>query len=125
MDLGESGQAIWKACSGDTLDAVAQSLVLELARCADTCDRLDGLAAGRQESWVLLAFDDMGEIHLQIDRILELRIKHQQTLKALFAEVRAAKIEVKAVGGLTATAQPEDMLAALRKQKEDRERQSG
>lgn len=123
--LGESGRAIWEAYGGASLDAGSRALVLEFARCADTCDRLDGLAAGRQESWILLAFDDMGEIHLNIDKLLELRLKHQTTLKLLYGEIRAAKIELSSAAGAPQPEQPEDMLGALRKLKAERERQSG
>lgn len=126
MNLGPSGKAIWAAMSAEALDASAQALVLEFARCADTCDRLDGLAAGRQESWVTLVFDDMGEIHLNIDKILELRLKHQTVLRSLFAEVRGLKVvPVANQGGSEAADAPKDMLAILRKQKDERERQSG
>lgn len=123
MTLGESGTAIWAAFKATTLDAGSQALVLELARCADTCDRLDGLVAGRHDSWASLAFDDMGEIHLHIDKILELRLKHQNTLKALYAEVRAAKIGVKE--GEAPVEQPKSLVDQLKLKREERERQSG
>lgn len=122
MNLGASGQAIWAVFKGETLGAGDKALILELARCADMCDKLDGLAAGREDRWALLAFDDMGEIHLQIDKVLELRLKHQLALKTLYAEVRAAKIGVKEGGG---EVEQEDMLARARRMKEERERQSG
>lgn len=125
MTLGETGQAIWAAYKAETLDAGTRALVLELARCADTCDRLDGLASARQESWAQLVFDDMGEIHLVIDKILELRLKHQTTLKALYAEVKAARIQPEAKSGPAGGEVPVDMLAKIRKQKEMREHQSG
>ncbi len=89
-------------------------------------DRLDGLAAGRHDRWAFLVFDDMGEIHLSIDKVLDEQRKTQMVFKGLFGELRQAGIKVQAAG-LTeqAAEQPMDMLAALRKQKEDRERQSG
>lgn len=122
-ELGITGQAIWSALNGDALDAGSQALVREFARCADTLDRLDDLAMGRKEGWVSIVFDDMGEVHLTVDKVLDLRRNHQLTLRALYAEIRAAKIEAKAPGGQAEA--PEDMLAALRNNKERRERQSG
>lgn len=125
-ELGPTGQAIWAALNGDRLDAGSQALVREMARCADTLDRLDDLAMGRREGWVSIVFDDMGEVHLTVDKILDLRRNHQLTLRALYAEVRAAKIEAKAPeGGEGAPEPPKDMLADLRAAKENRERQSG
>ncbi len=121
MNLGASGQAIWAVFKADTLGAGDKALILELARCADTCDRLDGLAAGREERWAMLVYDDMGEITLQVDKILELRLKHQLALKALYGEVRAAKIGVKE----GEQPEQEDMLGRARRMKEERERQSG
>ena len=125
-DLGSTGLAIWKAYGGDQLDAPAAALVLELARCADTCDRLNGLVIGKVESWATMVFDDMGEVHLEVDKLLDQRRNHQLALKALVAEVRAAKILLipsatkQPVGGA-----PKDMLAQLREDKERRERQLG
>lgn len=125
-DLGASGLAIWKAYCGDQLDAPSAALVLELARCADTCDKLNGLAVGRSESWITIVFDDMGEVHLSVDKILDQRRNHQLALKALVAEVRAAKIPLQAGAVKTqAPNAPEDMLAKLRQDKERRERQHG
>lgn len=126
VELGSSGQLIWNAFDGENLEPHSRALVLELARCADTCDRLDGLAAGRRDDWITLAFDDMGEIHLHIDKVLELRLKHQTTLRTLYAEVRAAHIVLASkAGSKSEDEEPEDMLAALRREKERRERQSG
>lgn len=123
--LGESGRLIWEAFNADRLEPHSRALVLELARCADTCDRLDGIAAGREDVWIDIARDDMGEIHLSIDRVLELRLKHQLALKTLYAEVRAAKLVSVPVGGASgAPKEPEDMLARLRRDKERRENQS-
>ena len=89
------------------------------------CDRLDGLAAGRQESWATLVFDDMGEVHLSVDKVLELRLKHQGMYKTLFAEVRAANIGLTTSDTASKDEGPKDMLAELRREKELRERQSG
>lgn len=128
--LGETGTRIWVALQGDKLDAGSQALVRELARCADTLDRLDGLALGRRDEWATLVFDDMGEVHLTVDKILEVRRNHQLTLKALFAEVRSAGIKAntgKAPGGaIGADEEPEeDMISKRRREKAERERQSG
>lgn len=125
-ELGTSGQAIWSAYGADRLDAGGQALVRELARCADTLDRLDGLAIGRRETWVELIFDDMGEIHLVVDKILDQRRNHQLALKALFAEVRAAGIKAGESGkSQDENEEPEDMLTRRRREKEERERQLG
>ncbi len=125
-ELGKTGQSIWDAYGAGKLDASSQALVRELARCADTLDRLDGLAAGRHDRWAFLVFDDMGEIHLSIDKVLDEQRKTQMVFKGLFGELRQAGIKAQSAGlAPEAAEQPMDMLAALRKQKEDRERQSG
>lgn len=125
-ELGETGKLIWAAYGADKLDAGSQALVRELARCADTLDRLDGLAIGRHDSWVVLAFDDLGEITLTVDKVLDQRRNHQLALKTLFAEVRQAGIKpVPVTGGKQQDEEPEDMLAKRRKDKEERERQLG
>jgi hypothetical protein len=125
-DLGTTGNAIWQAYGGDQLDSPSAALILELARCADTCDRLNDLVVGRAELWAMIVFDDMGEVNLVIDKLLDQRRNHQLALKALVAEVRAAKIPIQA-GTLKTKAPdaPEDMLARLRQEKEQRERQLG
>lgn len=125
-ELGKTGRDVWDAFGAASLDAASQALVRELARCADTLDRLNDLATGRREAWILLVFDDMGEIHLQIDRVLDEQRKTQVVFKTLFGELRQAGVkpqlntstEDEEVG-------PVDVLAALRKKKEARERQSG
>ena len=124
-DLGKQGRAIWDAYGAAKLPAHQRALIMELARCADMCDRLDGLAAGRQESWATLVFDDMGEVHLSVDKVLELRLKHQGMYKTLFAEVRAANIGLTTSDTASKDEGPKDMLAELRREKELRERQSG
>jgi len=123
--LGDTGAAIWTAFQADKLDAGSKALVRELARCADTLDRLDSLAMGRREEWVSLTFDDMGEVHLTVDKILEVRRSHQLAFKALYAEVRAAGVKAGGLGSISKDEEPEDMLAKLRRQKEQREGQSG
>lgn len=124
--FGETGQAIWDVYEAEKLDAGSQALVRELARTADTCDRLDGLAAGRQDTWVSLTRDEMGEVHLSIDRILDEQRKSQLALKALYAEVRAAGVKPKVeTTPKDESEQPVDALAALREEKAKRERQSG
>lgn len=128
-DFGASGQAIWDAYGAGGLSAGAQALVRELARSADMCDRIDGLASGRKETWAFLTFDDMGEIHLNIDKLLDQQIKAQGMLKQLHAEVRQAGLKTKltgdAIGGTNKDEGPKDMLAELRRQKERRESQPG
>lgn len=125
-ELGKSGKAIWDAYGAAQLDAGSRSLILELARAADTCDRLDGLVTGRQDRWALLVFDDMGEIHLSIDKILDERIKAQGILKQLHAEVRTSGLKAVQITGTDETEKgPEDMLAKRRRENEQRERQSG
>jgi hypothetical protein len=125
-ELGKTGLAIWQAYRADGLDAGAQAMVRELARCADTLDRLDGLASGRQDRWVLLAFDEMGEIHLSVDKILDERRNHQLALKALYGELRMSGIKPQTMsGGASKDEEPVDMLEALRRAKANRERQPG
>lgn len=124
--FGDSGSLIWIAFDGDRLDAGAQALVRELARCADTLDKLDGLVAGRKEEWATLVFDDMGEIHLVVDKLLEVRRNHQLTLKALHAEVRAAGLRPKADPEQgEESEEEEDQLAKRRRERMEREQTLG
>lgn len=124
--LGVSGKAIWDAYAADKLDAGARALVLEFARCADTLDRLDGLATGRQDSWASLVFDDMGEVHLSVDKVLDERRNHQIALKQLYSEMRMSRIQPDLGSGSNSKDEgPEDMLAKLRRQREERESKSG
>jgi len=127
--LSKTGQAIWDAYDGDRLDPGAAALVRELARCADTLDRLDDLVIGRRESWLTITFDDMGEVHLQVDKVLDLRRNHQLTFKQLTAEVRSAGLRPvetkKPTGTIPVAVDREDMLAAMRAAKAARERQLG
>lgn len=124
-ELGETGLAIWSAYGADKLDAGAQSLVRELARCADTLDRLDDLATGRREGWALLVFDDMGEVHLSIDKILDERRNHQLALRAIHAEIRQAGIRPAAAKATASQGEEEDMLTKRRREREERERKLG
>lgn len=122
-DLGRTGRAIWTAYGASKLNAASQALVREMARCADTLDKLDALIVGKSDRWALLVFDDMGEVHLSIDKVLDERRNHQLALKALFAEVRAAGIVP--VESAANMAEPEDMLSRRRREREERERQLG
>jgi hypothetical protein len=122
-ELGPTGQAICKAYAYDKLDAPAAALVLELARCADTCDRLNALVIGKVEVWATMVFDDMGEVHLAIDKLLDQRRNQQLALKQLVAEVRAAKIKID--HGMIQTQTVEDPLAKRRREREERERKLG
>jgi hypothetical protein len=125
-ELGKSGQGIWAAFQADSLDKPAQALVRELARCADTLDRLDELSKGKREAWASLVFDDMGEVHLNVDKLLAEQRATQTVFKALYNELRQAGIKPDAGAGPKPKDEaPEDMLAAIRKRREDRERQSG
>lgn len=122
-ELDTRGKAIWDSFNAGSLNAAERALVHELARCADTLDRLDALAMGRREAWVDLAFDDMGEIHLSVDKLLDERRTHQLAFKALIGEVRQAGI--KPAQKKAADEEPEDMLTKRRKDKEERERKLG
>jgi hypothetical protein len=124
--LKETGQAIWDAYEGDKLDAGAAALLRELARCADTLDRLDDLVVGKTDAWVTVVFDEMGEVHLAIDKLLDQRRNHQLAFKQLTAEVRSAGLRPKKTDTPTVKVdEPGDMLAQMRKAKEARERQLG
>lgn len=124
--LGESGKQIWDSLKAETLPAAARSLVLEYARCADVADRLAGLAAGKRESWAELVYDEMGEIHLEVNKILAEQRQTQATLKSLHAEIRAAGLLVAASAGeAAAAAEPETPLERRRREKLERESQLG
>jgi len=122
-ELGKHGQAIWDSYGAAKLDAGSQALIRELARCADTLDRLNDLVSGRQEVWASLVFDDMGEVHLSVDKLLDERRNHQLALKALHTEVRMAGI--KPTGNAKADEEPEDVLGKRRREREERERKLG
>lgn len=125
-ELGTSGKAIWDAYDVGKLDAGQAALVTAYARAADTADRLDALATAREERWALLVFDEMGEVHLTIDKILDQARNANLAVRTIFAEIRQAGIKPAAAStGSTKDEEPEDMLAALRRDKERRERQSG
>ena len=128
-ELGTTGKAIWDAFGAGNLDGASQALVRELARCGDTLDRLNDLAAGRRDVWVSLVFDDLGEVTLTVDKVLDEQRKTQVVFKTLYGELRQAgvKPDVKPArkdegeqGGGTV-----DVLAEFKKRKADRERQSG
>jgi hypothetical protein len=124
--LGDFGKQIWDAYGADGLDPGSRAIVLAYARAADVADRLDGLASARQDSWATLVFDDMGEIHLQIDKILDQHRAQLLALKQLHGELRQAGIKATAPTNPTARdEEPEDMLARRRKEREQRERQLG
>lgn len=125
-ELGATGQAVWDAYGADHLDAGARQLVLAYARAADVADRLDGLAVARKESWASLTFDDMGEVHLSVDKILDQHRAQLLALKQLHSELRQAGIKATAPTGTKATdEEPDDMLARRRKEREERERKLG
>ncbi len=124
-ELGISGKAIWDAFDVGRLDAGQQALVLEYARCADTADRLDALVRGRREAWASLVFDDMGEVHLQVDKVLDQARSNQVVLRGLHAEIRQAGIKAKPAEKSKADEEPKDMLTIRRLEREKRERQLG
>lgn len=122
-ELQARGKAIWDAYSAGKLNAADRALVHELARCADTLDKLDALAQGRREAWASLVFDDMGEVHLSVDKLLDERRTHQLAFKSLIAEVRQAGI--KPQSNQAKDEEPEDMLTKRRRDKAERERKLG
>ena len=125
-ELGPSGREIWDSYGADSIDAGARQLVLAYARAADVADRLDGLAVARKESWASIVFDDMGEVHLSVDKILDQHRAQLLALKQLHSELRQAGIKATRPTESKATdEEPEDMLARRRKERESRERQLG
>lgn len=122
-ELGERGRDIWSSFGADALHAGHRALVHELARCADTLDRLDALAMGRRDEWASLVFDDMGQVHLSVDKLLDERRNHQLAFKTLIAEIRQAGL--KETGGTKKDEEPEDMLTKRRREREERERKLG
>jgi hypothetical protein len=120
--LGETGKSVWAAYEADKLSAGDRALVREYARSLDILDRLHDLTMGKRDVWVTIAFDDMGEIQVGVDRILETQIKVQGMAKQLHAEIRQSGI--KQADGVADTG-PEDVLARRRREKEERERKSG
>lgn len=124
--LDKTGRAVWDAFQADKLDSGAQTLVLAYARAADIADRLNGLAVGRQDSWATLVFDDMGEVHLGVDKILDQHRAQLLAIKQLHAELRQAGIKpVEQASGQTAVGDEEDMLSKRRREREAREHKLG
>jgi hypothetical protein len=124
-ELGDSGRAIWDAYGAEKLDAPARTLVLSYARAADVADRLDGLAMARTDSWATLVFDEMGEVHLAVDKILDQTRNQLLALKTIYAELRQAGIRPAQTKSQTADEEPDDMLTKRRKEREERERKLG
>lgn len=125
-ELGTSGKAVWDGYGADHLDAGAQQLVLAYARAADIADRLDGLVIARKEGWATLVFDDMGEIHLSVDKILDQHRAQLLALKQIHSELRQAGIKPSEGAGTKAKdEEPEDVLTKRRREREQRERKLG
>lgn len=126
-ELGKTGQQIWSAFNASALDGATQTLVRELARTADSLDGLDQLVKGNREAWAVLVFDDMGTVHLSVDKLLDARAKQQAIYKQLWAELRGWGVKPQAGSGMETPAdeEPVDVLAMRRKEKEERERNHG
>lgn len=124
-ELGDSGKAIWDVYDAGRLDAGAQTLVLAYARAADVANRLNALATGRQDSWASLVFDEMGEVHLSVDKILDQLRNQLLALKTIYSELRQAGIRPISAQTPKADEEPQDMLTQRRKEREARERQLG
>lgn len=103
-DLEARGRDIWAAYGADKLPAGSRALVHELARSADTLDRLDALVIGKREVWVELVTDDVGNVTLSVDGLLAERRQQQANFKQLMGEVR--QLGLKQDG--TAQVTPED-----------------
>ncbi len=123
--LEASGRAIWDSMGADKLPPVHRALVLEYARAADTADRLAGLASGRRESWAELIYDEMGEVHLAVDKLLGEQRNTQTVLKSVHAELRAAGLFAAAPETPASAPAEETPLERRRREKEERERQLG
>ena len=124
-ELGSTGQAIWDAYGADKLDAGARTLVLSYARAADAADRLNALMVARKDTWASIVFDDMGEVHLTVDKILDQTRNQLLAVKTIFAEMRQAGIRPVQGQASVGADDPEDMLTKRRKEREDRERKLG
>lgn len=122
--LQTSGQAIWDGLKADSQTPSARALILEYARAADTADRLAGLASGTRESWAELVYDEMGEIHLEVNKLLSEQRNTQTVLKALHAELRAAGL-LFAASEKPAEVPEETPLERRRREKDERERKLG
>lgn len=126
-DLGPRGQTIWDSYQADRLNPAIRALVAEYARQADNLDRMDALVRGKQESWAILVFDDMGELHLEISKLLDEQRKAMVVFKQLHAELRAAGVKAteQASGGAVAAGPAETPLERRRREKAERERRIG
>jgi hypothetical protein len=124
--LGETGKRIWDAYGAERLDAGSRVLVVAYARAADTADRLEQLVTAREERWALLVFDDMGEVHLTVDKILDQARNANLAVKQIHTELRQAGIKAHVDKQSTVKdEEPEDMLTKRRKEREERERKLG
>jgi hypothetical protein len=92
-DLEARGREIWSAFGADQLPAGHRALVHEIARSADTLDRLDALVVGKRDVWVELMIDDVGSVTLSVDSLLSERRQQQANLQRLLAEARQAGLK--------------------------------
>lgn len=124
--LESAGQAIWDSLKADELPAVQRALVLEYARLVDTANRLHGYASGKRETWASLVFDEMGEVHLAVDKILSEQRNTQLAIKQVHGELRSAGLLVAAAPPApAATTTEETPLDRRRREKAKRERAHG
>ncbi len=88
--LRERGRAIWDAFAADGLPAAHQAMIHEAGRLADALDKLDAILGGRQDDWVKIMIDDMGEVTLEVDGLLGERRLYAMAFKTMMQEIRQA-----------------------------------
>jgi hypothetical protein len=100
-DLGTRGQWLWRQLhAGDPPTPDHDVLIAEACRITDRLDRLDALLLADQETWARLQVpdNDSGEIRLVLNAALAEARQQQLALKAITAELRAARAGAKPAG---------------------------
>lgn len=100
-DLGVRGRWLWRQMhEGDPPRPEHQVLIAEACRLADRLDRLDGLLRGDGETWAQLQIPerDDGEVRLVVNAALAEARQQALALKAIAAELRAARAGAKPAG---------------------------
>lgn len=93
VDLRVRGKAIWLSFGADALPAGHRALVHEACRLADTLDKLDGLLGQREDAWLKILLDDLGEVTLVIDTLLSERRSQALAFKQIMTEIRMAGLK--------------------------------
>lgn len=99
--LGVRGRWLWRQMhDGEKPRPEHEVLIAEACRLADRLDRLDGLLRGADETWARLQLPERedGEVRLVVNAALAEARQQALALKAIAAELRAARAGAKPAG---------------------------